>query len=469
MTIIEQKPLFTQLPVGQDVIFTVSNDTIVANQIKVKFIAEVHISSSNPPNLSTTTDLVGTFKTTPNGAGVGIFDLRAIVENYVSADNLASTENSGTTTYKGIDSTTKPFALHLVDKYSRNTNSVRWLAIQFKTQYVDTNGDTQIVQAVNSENYLLFNGYLKYTDVLQMGSGATQDDFGLNISKYNLSSQTDSFLTNAPTTQYANLNDYGTLAILIESLINVSYIKFTYNDSSGSQIGTENLDFTYANGALNSTVNNNTTTKLIYFGCFGGNLQNYSSTFQALVTAGTINGGSIDVQAFDVSNNRVSQRYTININCPDLRNFESIRLCWLNQWGAWDYYTFTKKSTRNISTQGTTYHQLEGTWNDSKYRLDSFRGGKKTFRVNTTERISMNTDFVSEDDNIMFEELINSPEVYLLKEFEDTTETFSALNQYVVPVRLTTSSFTRKTIANDKLIQYTFEIEKSKTFRTQTI
>ena len=40
---------------------------------------------------------------------------------------------------------------------------------------------------------------------------------------------------------------------------------------------------------------------------------------------------------------------------------------------------------------------------------------------------------------------------------------------YVQPVRLTTSSYTKKTIANDKLMQYTFEIEKSKTLRTQSI
>ena len=43
------------------------------------------------------------------------------------------------------------------------------------------------------------------------------------------------------------------------------------------------------------------------------------------------------------------------------------------------------------------------------------------------------------------------------------------LNQYVTPVRLKTTSFITKTIANDKLIQYTFEIEKSKTLRTQSI
>ena len=80
----------------------------------------------------------------------------------------------------------------------------------------------------------------------------------------------------------------------------------------------------------------------------------------------------------------------------------------------------------------------------------------------------MNTDFVSESDNVMFEELINSPEVYLLQGFQ-TDAVGSALNQYVTPVRLTTSRFAKKTVANDKLIQYTFEIEKSKTLRTQSI
>ena len=56
---------------------------------------------------------------------------------------------------------------------------------------------------------------------------------------------------------------------------------------------------------------------------------------------------------------------TININCPTLKGFEPIRLTWLNQWGVWDYYTFKMKSTKTISTKGSTYQQLEGTWNES--------------------------------------------------------------------------------------------------------
>ena len=67
-----------------------------------------------------------------------------------------------------------------------------------------------------------------------------------------------------------------------------------------------------------------------------------------------------------------------------------------------------------------------------------------------------------------FEQLINSNEVYVLEGFQ-TDSSFSSLNNYVQPATITTSSYTRKTIANDRLMQYTFEIEKSKMKRTQAV
>ena len=464
-TLIEQKPLYTQLPVGQEVIFVVSNNTIVASFTNVRFIADVYISNTTPSSVTITSIPTATFKTTPNNAGVGIFDFKQVVENYVSADNMAANFSE----YKGVTTTDDtPHPLHLIDKYSKNKKSARWLTIQFKTQYTDANGDVVTPEALFavSVDYQLFNGYLKYSDILTMGTGGTANNFGYDLSNFNLSSQTDKFLTNAPAIQYANLEDYGTLACLAPN-DNLEYIRLQYKDSSGSQIGTENIYKTVANGAY-TTFSSEISSRLLFFGCFPANLQNWSSTFQALVSTGTIQGGSIDIQAFDVSSNRIAKQYTININCPDTKGFESIRLCWLNQWGVWDYYTFTKKSVRSISTKGSTYEQLAGTWNEAAYRVDSYKGGKKAFRVNATEKITMNTDYMVEDENEMFEELINSPEVYILEGYQ-TDGIFSALNQYVKPVRLTTSSFTKKTVANDKLIQYTFEVEKSKTLRTQSV
>ena len=72
-TVIEQEPLYPQLPVGQEVIFVVSNSTIVGVQTNVRFIADVYVSDTTPTAISTTSTPTATFKTTPNNAGVGIF------------------------------------------------------------------------------------------------------------------------------------------------------------------------------------------------------------------------------------------------------------------------------------------------------------------------------------------------------------------------------------------------------------
>lgn len=99
--------------------------------------------------------------------------------------------------------------------------------------------------------------------------------------------------------------------------------------------------------------------------------------------------------------------------------------------------------------------------------IDGFKGGKKNFRVNSKEMIRINTDYLVDEDAVWFEDLINSPEVYMLNGYS-SSDTSGMVNKYVEPVTVTTSSYTRKTKANDKLIQYTFELEKTKNKRIQS-
>ncbi len=244
----------------------------------------------------------------------------------------------------------------------------------------------------------------------------------------------------------------------------LDYFKIKLYDESGSQLGTDiTIDNVDANGG-NTTWDSATKNQLLHLGCFPANLKNWSSVFLANMT----DLSYYLVEAFNSTNFSISDRYTINVNCPTLKGFEPIRLTWLNQWGVWDYYTFKMKSTKSISTKGSTYQQLGGTWNESIYLPNGYKGGKKAFRVNATEKVVMNTDFVNQSESEWFEELINSPEVYILEGFQ-VDATLASPNTYVTPVRLTTSSYTRKTVANDKLMQYTFEVEKSKTLRTQSV
>ena len=469
-TLIEQQPLYTsttgQVAVGADVIFAVSNNNIVATETKVKFIAEVHVSRGLPPDLNTSNNLVGTFKTTPNNAGIGIFDFSNIVENYVKADNMAALGSE----YKGTETDAdNPHPIHLIDKFSLNMNSIRYLAIQFRIEYLgatDCNGDQNddIVreacgEEVNSTTFTLMNGYVKDTDILTKQG----DDFGYDLEEFNLSEASDKFLSNAPATRYAAKEDYGTCAYLADSnSVSQIHVKI-YHTYAGGGTYTDQFIKTLANGAYNGW-SSNTDKNLVYFGCYPANLrQSYQFNFYLS------NDTMTHYEVYAVLNTGAhTTPFTVYIQCPDLKGYTPIRLAWLNQWGVWDYYTFNKKSVKSLSTKATTYNQLAGTWNKSAYRLDSYKGGKKSFRVNATEKIKMNTDFVSEDHNTMFEELMNSPEVYILDGFQ-TDAAYSALNQYVTPVRLVSKSFTTKTVANDKLIQYTFEVEKTKTLRTQSV
>jgi hypothetical protein len=390
-----------------------------------------------------------------------MFDLRNVVENYVKADNMAANGSKYKTT---TTSAAARHPIHLIDKFSLNTNLGRYMLVRFSVEYlVGTTVEIDTNTRANSSPLFIFNGYVKHTDVLNKSG----NNFGYNATKLILIDSTSEFLTNAPTTQYANLEDYGTLSMMTTSA-DLYQIRLNYYDSDNTYLNSDTIAKNSASGAWTNWAALS-PRQILHFGCFPGNLQNWASNFKTLVGLGTVQGGYITVTAQNQIVDEISKTYTIKLNCPNEKGYEPIRLCWLNQWGAWDYYTFTQKSIKSTSTSGATYNQLAGTWNESLYRPDSYKGGKKAFRVNATEKITMNSNFVTEDEAVMFEELVNSPEVYLLKGYEDIVETSFVLNQYVTPVRLLTSSFTKKTIANDRLMQYTFEIEKSKTLRTQAV
>ena len=76
-------------------------------------VAEVYIGTSIAAVSPTGNTPIGTFKTTPNNAGVGMFDLRNVVENYVKADNMAANGSAYKTTITS-DSVRHP--VHLIDK-----------------------------------------------------------------------------------------------------------------------------------------------------------------------------------------------------------------------------------------------------------------------------------------------------------------------------------------------------------------
>ena len=481
-TIIEQQPYQfgkdrVAIPVGQNVVFTVSNNTIVANKFNTKFIARLRVLefAINP---SSTSQIVAITKVNPNGQGVAIFDFSTILENYVSPDYNGTTYGEAST-YKGVDySENTPHPVHLIDILSTNNNSVKHFQVTFSLEYSETATGAVTEDTTTKENsveFTIFNGMLQPDNVLTLNNY----NYGFNMDTANLyMNDTDSkFLSNAPTTQYARLTDYGTMPFLnffpevgsgSATVNKVNRITIKLYNSAGAQLGSDiNVNQNWTNGGQ-TTNSSRSNRNLMYFGAFPANFDGgyivKPSTYADWNTH-KANVSYYTLQAKDDSGALISQLYTFNIVSNACLGYEAVRLCWLNQWGTWDYYTFRMKSVRTISTNRVSYNQLHGNWNNNVFTTNGYQGGKKNFITNNTERIRISTDFINEEEAIWFEELNNSLEVYIVKEFQtDTSETVT--NRYIEPVTITDASYTRKTIENDKKISYMFNIEKSKMKRT---
>ena len=500
--VIEQYPRYLALPIGQEIVFSVSENFIVTNEERVKFIAEVYVSQ-DVQALGLTETRVATLKTTPNNKGIGMFDLRPIIESYVSPDYLANGADSinplpSSAEFKNEEfNEFKQFPIHIIDQYSLSNKSGVYFKVYFKIEYLVGNAVVVDTDTTISIEFFGFNGYVSNEDILE----GTHGYYGLNLNAMGISpnyldiiqrSATSSFLSEAPATQYARLTDYGTVAKfnrfnpgdysfmtapsgLDNAIGKMEFKLYPDADAGGTQLGST---FTVVNnnangGAWLGNVNNNfSKTHQLFYGVFPANLTGNPNT---QLTTHKDDISSYTVQCLDNYGNALTQLYTINIICNSSFGYEGIRLAWLNKWGAWDYYTFNQKSIRSLTTNKTSYTQLSGTWNESRYTPHGYKRGRKNFRINSLERITLNTDFLNNDNESKWiEGLLNSPDVYIingysLDAYESSSTTTGIVNKYVEPVIITTSNITRKTRANDKLLQYTIEVERNKDNNTQAI
>lgn len=493
--IVEQKPLYKTLAAAQKLILSVTEDSgVVVNEKRVKFIFTVYAGKNRTDvtgQLPST--LVGDFKTTPNDAGAGMIDLSPIIETKVSSDNLAtdlpiSNIIQSTSQYKANPFTSiYQFPVHIVDKYALGNNSTTFLLVKIQVEYLGADVSQPNTVNINgslvaySDLMFVFNGVVYNEDVLSQ-EFTYNWDFGYNYAasenNFILRNTEGMFLTLAPTTQYARLTDYGTIGFF--NMLNAATFSFNtsggapyqikrvvlklYN-SAGVQLGTDiDIDNEVANGGSGGTTSFYSYSHFVFMGAYPANFDNWSTVWDA----NKADVSYYTLQAESAGGSNISKLYTVHIICDSSFGYEGIRLGWLNKFGMWDYYTFNKKSVRGINTRKTNYTKLDGTWNETTYKPFSYKGGKKNFRVNSKERIKINTDYLTDAESIWIEGLINSPEVYIINEFTES-DLYSHLRRYIEPVMVTTSDFVRKTQANDNLIQYTIEIERNKDQRQQAV
>jgi hypothetical protein len=145
-------------------------------------------------------------------------------------------------------------------------------------------------------------------------------------------------------------------------------------------------------------------------------------------------------------------RYNITCN----QKYPNIRIKWKNRYGQYDWFNFNMINTKNFNVNRSLYQPQIGSWEGSSLSYNRYDSNNLNYMVDTKENIIVNTDWVSEDYNEIFKQLLVSDEIYWV---------YDEANNYVRPLTIATSNLTFKTGVVEKVIQYSFEFAYGQTYK----
>jgi len=265
--------------------------------------------------------------------------------------------------------------------------------------------------------------------------------------------------------QYVQDTDYHTIAFLNDNTYYASdgkEFKIEYYNSSDASMGSVSIKNEFANGGYNPygegtpNVLPTPAQSLLYFGCGPGNLE--AQTAETTARPSNFSGYKFYTVRAINSTAKSAPYYFIKQN-GSCKGFKVRRLAWTNTVGGYDYWNFNMKSTQTLSVERNNYNSLVGIYNKSVWRYNDTDRGKTTRQTTASLKETLNTDWLSETEATLMESLLMSTNVYIL-ENSDT--------EFTQGVMVTDSSIIKKTVANDKLIQYTINIEYANPVNTNS-
>lgn len=158
----------------------------------------------------------------------------------------------------------------------------------------------------------------------------------------------------------------------------------------------------------------------------------------------TLNDGNeFFVRITDTSSNIIANKiFTYTEPCSQ---YENIRLHYLNKLGGFDVFNFNKNKVHDLDIERKQFKAPLTIGYNKSDRL------KTNYNTTINDKITINSDWISEEQSILLEQLATSPIIYL----ERSPTDFIAIN-------ILNSSYEIKTYLTDrKLFNVTFEIEYS--------
>ena len=471
---IEQEP--NQLAgANSPMVFVLQETTgAIINADKFRYIAQIFISTTDAAAWVERAKI----KIHKNEANVGIVDVHKIVRSYLETQekNVGNQEAiAGSIHSIGISDTSNSYSqntsqvvgVKIVGGYEK-ASSATAAPVENLAPETDATAYTRIIYSIPATT--------PYTDTGTNVGGLDIDGTNNPLTNYIPSGATKKFLTNSPRIQFVrggntaseNIDEL-TIAFINDGLItdgdSIVKMAIEYYNKTGGQIGATKY-FTNDVASGGKATADDVKNSLLYFGCGTYNLEaqvdepdNQPSEFTDwayYVIYGADGSGNQETDKYYFY--RYGSGATVDDRHQSCSRYDNVRLAWRNRLGAWDYMNFRGKSTESVDIKRSDSASVSGTWNSATFTYDNSDRGKKTLYTEATRKLTINSDWLNDDEAAWLEELFTSTNVHILGD-----------SNIVYPVVITDKAYTKKTSVNNKVkIQYTVNLEYANKVRTNS-
>lgn len=321
------------------------------------------------------------------------------------------------------------------------TNSTATYILKFGEEYgLSSSGTTVYSDLLVTSSKFVFNGIFDWEDWCDY-----------HVSHWQ-SGGSGKFLTNSPDNKkvyidstYASGNEF--VYMNNASSGSIYYLHVDTYDVNNNLVGVYIINNTYQ--ALS-----NSAWKMVRFPS-GYNMNNITAgNYTALGgSPSTIIGTSVaSYQVYPVKfdgtvQSAAAKIYNIERTCSRYPLYE---IYFQNKLGGYDTFVFEKKTNFKSEIKKENYKSNLGRLTSATtYTKAVTHRGVTQYATNIEDTLTLRSDYVSEATMLWLEELVTSPDAYMLK------------NSNHVPITIVNTSFERKYLANEKLFALTIEVKFS--------
>ncbi len=307
--------------------------------------------------------------------------------------------------------------------WAQNTNSFIKFQVKIGEEYDVADVATLYTNLATSSSMYAFNSVFDYFDFVDYES-----------TNYLLEASTDKFLTNAPD-QYFISGDKGYLYLINNDPTTVTKARFKKYSAANVLLATADV----TNSVFNTNTDNN---RFLRIGVGPENLE-------TSISAGwTDNASHYTCQIFNGST-AISEIKTFYMD--EACKYTPVRLHFLNKLGGFDSFNFKLASKSDSAIERKTYKKLQGSYSGASFVYSKSDRSQSTVSTQLNDTTQINSDWLTEEENVWLKELVSSPVV------------LQELNGELLPITIQETKYSDKKKENEKLFNLQLNFNYSHT------